>query len=99
MAVLRKQMAVNRSDSLLSKMKIASELAFNITSQSVIMDFGCGSGSNVHELRKLGYQAFGCDLQFKDDTSTDTKSLIQDHAIRLIDKQNYCLPFEDNTFH
>jgi ubiquinone/menaquinone biosynthesis C-methylase UbiE len=62
------------------------------------MDFGCGSGRTVHELRQLGYQAFGCDLQFKNDKKVDTGSMERNGIVRLIDKKNYAVPFDDNTF-
>ncbi len=86
------------SDSLLLKMRMTKELGFDFSPESMIMDFGCGSGSRVHELRELGYQAFGCDLKFKNDKKIDTGSMERKGIVRLIDKEHYALPFKDNTF-
>ena len=41
------------SDSLLLKMRMTKELGFDFSPASVIMDFGCGSGNRVHELRQF----------------------------------------------
>lgn len=86
------------SDSLLLKMRMTKELGFDFSPASVIMDFGCGSGNRVHELRQFGYQAFGCDLKFKNDKNIDTGSMERKGIVRLIDKKHYALPFKDNTF-
>jgi SAM-dependent methyltransferase len=85
----------SRSYSLL---KITKELGFECGRETKIMDFGCGSGSRVHELRELGYQVFGCDLQFKHESNTDTESMMRNGIVRLIDKERYVLPFDDSTF-
>jgi len=80
------------------KMKIIKEFGFELNPQSVILDFGCGSGKYVKELRENGYQAFGCDINLKSEENVDTESMIKNDIIRLIDLKNYILPFEDNTF-
>ncbi len=80
------------SDNLLIKIKILEELGVNLKPESTIMDFGCGAGQVVHELRDLGYRAFGCDVKI------DTKPIHDKNIIRLIDSRPYKLPFEDNTF-
>ncbi len=85
-------------DSLLSKLEMIRELGFDSNAESIILDFGCGSGRRVQELRQLGFQAFGCDLAFKSDRNADTESLEREGLIRLIDKNRYVLPFPDNTF-
>jgi SAM-dependent methyltransferase len=86
------------SEGLLLKIRMTEDLGFAFNPASVIMDFGCGSGSRVHELRQLGYQAFGCDLKFKNDKNIDTASMQRRGILRLIDKRQYALPFNDNTF-
>ena len=90
--------SISTSDSLLLKMRVTKELGFDFSPESVIMDFGCGSGGRVHEMRELGYQAFGCDLKFKNDKNVDTGSMEREGIVRLIDKEHYALPFNDNTF-
>ncbi len=78
--------------------KIIEGLGYELIPDSVIMDFGCGSGKTVQALRKLGYQAFGSDIQFKNNEDTDTESMKDKGIIRLIDAKHYVLPFDDNTF-
>ena len=41
---------------------ILSELGYEISSQSTILDFGCDKGNRVYEYRKLGLNAFGTDI-------------------------------------
>ncbi|VAX13112.1 hypothetical protein MNBD_GAMMA24-1919 [hydrothermal vent metagenome] len=80
------------SDNLLIKMKILKESGFELKPEFIIMDFGCGAGQVVHELRNLGYKAFGCDIKI------DTQSIHDKNIIRLINFSPYKLPFEDNIF-
>jgi len=85
-------MNIKASDNLLIKMKILKELGFDLKPEFLIMDFGCGVGQVVHELRDLGYQAFGCDVKI------DAKSMHDENIIRLINSQPYKLPFKNDTF-
>lgn len=59
-----------------------------------ILDFGCGNGDLVFELRKMN-QAFGCDFKFKE--GNNVKYLENKDIIRLIEPP-YRLPYEDNFF-
>jgi len=86
------------SNQLSIMLRIIKEFGYQFTPKSTIMDFGCGSGRTVSELRSLGYQAFGCDVAFKTDKDVDTASLSESSFIRPISFQPYSLPFEDNTF-
>lgn len=80
------------------KMKIIKEFGLDLNLQSVILDFGCGSGKHVQELRTHGYQAFGCDIKMKEEENVDTVSMLQSNILRSIDQKYYKLPFEDNIF-
>lgn len=80
------------------RMTLIKELGYNLNSDSVIMDFGCGSGRKVKNFRDLGYQAFGCGTRFNSEDDIDTEAMMRDRIIRTIDLENYILPFEDNTF-
>ena len=91
-------MNVEVSYPLTIKMKILKELGYGLKPESKILDYGCGTGSTVRELRDIGYQTFGCDIQFKNDDYTDTESMHNLHIIRLINTRPYKLPFEDDTF-
>ena len=62
-----------------------------LPSRAQILDLGCGDGSAVHELRKLGYEAFGCDFEIAPGSHRSAGRL------RAIEKP-YRLPFDDATF-
>lgn len=80
------------------KFKIIKEFGYELKTDSVIMDFGCGGGDIVRELHENGYQAFGCDLSLKYIEEPAAVSLIEQGIIREIKPDPYILPFEDNTF-
>ena len=84
--------------SLSLKFMIVKELGLIINNNSRILDFGCGSGGSVQEFRKMGYQAFGCDIDFMSEKNVDTEVLIKENLIRQIETNPYHLPFEINTF-
>lgn len=86
------------SNDLKTKLKIIKKFGFSLSSQSVFMDFGCGSGKMVKELCDLGYQAFGCGTRYDNEEGIDTEAMIRQGTIRIVNLENYILPFEDNTF-
>jgi SAM-dependent methyltransferase len=57
-----------------------------------VLDFGCGNGSRVRALLERGYDAYGCDLRFKDGPHRET--LEQQRRLRLIEPSPYALPFD-----
>ena len=79
-------------------LKVVKEFGFELNHESVLLDFGCGSGNNVEELYNLGYQAFGCDIDFDPVSNTRLKSMIEEGIVRPIQSDPYVLPFKDNTF-
>ena len=86
------------SNSLAVMLRILGDLKGTMDPNSTILDFGCGAGGVVSDLRNRGYESFGCDIQFKDEESQLTRELKRDGLIRLIDLEPYALPFEDETF-
>jgi SAM-dependent methyltransferase len=80
------------------RMDIIREFGYILNSESVIMDFGCGSGRKVKNFRDLGYQAYGCGTRFNIEDDIDTDAMMRNGIIRTIDLENYTLPFKDNTF-
>lgn len=74
--------------------KIIGDLGFSFDMNSVILDYGCGSGGFVKELNEQGYNAFGCDIKI----DSERNDLINKGLIRSIALDPYRLPFEDNTF-
>jgi SAM-dependent methyltransferase len=68
---------------------IARDLGHDITTESVILDFGCGEGQIVRQLRELGFEAYGTDIVLSE----------QSHFLRLIpDRGDYRIPFKNETF-
>jgi SAM-dependent methyltransferase len=61
-----------------------------------LLDLGCGGGSRVQALCDRGYDALGCDLQFKDGPHrADLERLGRIRRIALVP---YRLPFDDGEF-
>ncbi len=92
------EMKKDLADNISLKFKIIKEFNFELTLDSVILDFGCGGGKSVQELHENGYQAFGCDITFKADADVDLESLVKKGIVRTINLNPYKLPFNDKTF-
>lgn len=75
---------------------ILRDLGYGINANTMILDLGCGNGDVVVALRKIGYQAFGCDFVFKEGESAS--DLEKNGFIKKILGAPYRLPFEDKTF-
>ncbi|HMG66595.1 MAG TPA: class I SAM-dependent methyltransferase, partial [Chitinophagaceae bacterium] len=68
-----------------------------------ILDFGCGAGKEVYFFRKMGYKAYGCDIDsFFDATQIkcNEERLIEPGEIifKKIDMTDYRIPFADESF-
>ena len=63
-----------------------------------ILDFGCGAGERVDEFRRLGYQAFGCDVMLPARPVGRLLDDIRHGVIRPIGVGPYRIPFEDDSF-
>lgn len=61
-----------------------------------VLDFGCGAGTTVALLLAEGYDAHGCDLDFK--RGPHTARLQDEGRIRQIQRGEYRIPFEDASF-
>lgn len=61
-----------------------------------ILDLGCGNGDLVAEYRRRGFRAFGCDFAYK--TGPQVDELSRKGYIRLIEREPYRLPFDDQQF-
>jgi ubiquinone/menaquinone biosynthesis C-methylase UbiE len=79
-------------------LKILKELGCELDRKSVILDFGCGSGKMVQELRDLGHNVYGCGTRFIYPDGVDTAGMLNRKIIRPIDVKNYRLPFASNSF-
>lgn len=79
------------------------EMGTKINTDSLILDFGCGEGGIVYQLRAQGLKAFGVDI-VKDYENVQKRcegeGLVtrEENAFRLIDSGNYKIPFDDDTF-
>jgi len=80
------------------RFSIARELGHTFDNNTVILDFGCGSGKKVQELRNQGFNAFGCGTRFNEEKNVETELLLQNETIREIKIEQYRIPFEDSVF-
>lgn len=80
------------------KLVILSALGRPIPEGAVILDFGCGAGNALRELRRLGYQAYGFDVQTKQEPDTDARDLIESGILRVSTDPVAPLPFPDGMF-
>jgi SAM-dependent methyltransferase len=78
------------------QLMLLRELGFTLQPAATVLDLGCGDGSLVGEYRGLGYEAFGCDLAFKEGRAVER--LHSTGLIRLIAREPYRLPFADDSF-
>ena len=77
---------------------IASELEAGIGPGAAVLDFGCGRGRLVRELRERGFRSFGCDIEFLYHEDSEAERMLRDGVLRMIGATPYRLPFEDDTF-
>lgn len=79
------------------------DLGAEIQPHSLILDFGCGEGWTVYQLRKQGLQAFGVDIENSYESlqkqGRDEGLIPPDEEIfHTIDMNQYKIPFDDDTF-
>ena len=77
--------------------KVLEALGSPLSPKSKILDFGCGSGDLVVQLRNAGYQAHGVDLDdsFAENLSQTTPA---GDVFRILGSSPYRIPFEDQSF-
>lgn len=68
-----------------------------------ILDFGCGAGKEIYFFRKMGYKAYGCDIDSIFEATQfecDDERLIEPGEIifKRIDMADYRIPFDDESF-
>ena len=68
-------------------LNILHEVGRQLNFDDIVLDLGCGNN---------GYQAYGCDFHFK--PGSNVESLAKDGTIRLIQGDQYHLPFDDGLF-
>lgn len=68
---------------------ILNELGYDINSQSIILDFGCGEGKRVYQYRNLGFNAFRTDIKLSQENS---------FLRRIHNSTVYRILFKDETF-
>lgn len=61
-----------------------------------VLDFGCGSGNKLMEFIERGHDGFGCDFDFREGPADP--ALLSNGRLRLIERNPYRLPFEDQAF-
>jgi SAM-dependent methyltransferase len=79
------------------------ECGTEMNADSLILDFGCGEGGIVYQLRKQGFKAFGVDIVNDYENVqklSEEEGLVKadEEVFRVIDMSNYRIPFDENTF-
>jgi SAM-dependent methyltransferase len=77
---------------------ILQRLGAPLSVNSTLLDFGCGAGECIDQLRKEGYNALGCDIIFPDKPDFRLNKYLDEGIIRCINKHPYKIPFENATF-
>jgi ubiquinone/menaquinone biosynthesis C-methylase UbiE len=77
-------------------LNLLGDFGTKITSNTAILDFGCGNGSVVKSLLDSGFNAQGCDLKFK--PGIDVDFLTKSNLIHKINSDPYQLPYDNHTF-
>jgi len=85
------------------RLKIIEDISGSISKDSKILDFGCGLGTNVRELREMGYDAYGFDIyptyggvDYREDEQV--KPLYEQGILRYVTLDDYSFPFDDDNF-
>jgi len=65
---------------------------------SRLLDFGCGAGARVDEFRRMGYQAFGCDIMLPSRPMEPLRGLVEQGLVGQIAANPYRIPFADASF-
>jgi SAM-dependent methyltransferase len=68
-------------------------LGAELPSDATVLDFGCGGGERVQQLRRKGIAAFGCDITLSDDG--EVRAAREAGVLRPIQRVPYRLPFGD----
>lgn len=64
-----------------------------------VLDYGCGAGQIVKELRKRGINAFGCDVFYEGgDYSKDVDPALFESAIKRMEGEKPNIPFDNASF-
>jgi SAM-dependent methyltransferase len=86
---------------VLQLLRIMAHCGHELHRGATVLDFGCGGGHKLQALLSEGYEAFGCDVALREDLSKNlenTHHLHNSDRIRLIDLDDYRIPFDDSTF-
>ena len=90
--------AIARNYAADRQLQMWRRIGFAPTSETRILDFGCGGGERVDEFRRLGYHAFGCDVMLPSRPVGVLHDYIDAKIIRPIEAKPYRIPFDDQSF-
>lgn len=70
----------------------------NLTDNIKVLDFGCGAGEIVQELRNQEIESYGCDVFYDGGSLLNivNSNFMEENIIKVMD--NGIIPFEDNSF-
>ena len=91
--------ATTRTDLTPLLVKILTAGSARDPSEIVVLDVGCGGGRSVSSLLEYGYDAYGCDLKFKQWDSCKQQKLVSEARLRLMQTsgEKKTLPFPDGV--
>src|SRR5260221_7154603 len=76
---------------------IIQDVAGQLPTNASVLDFGCGASEQVADMRRMGFDARGCDIvQYSQGDSC--RSMYEQGTLRLISPEPYRIPFDDNAF-
>ncbi len=86
-----------------SLLSVFAEMGKPVKMEDAVLDFGCGEGRMVYAFLKLGYRAFGTDIELP---SGEAERLIRaeglcrpaDQPLTLIQAEDYRIPFDNEHF-
>ncbi|MEW5755877.1 MAG: class I SAM-dependent methyltransferase [Pseudomonadota bacterium] len=76
--------------------QVLRDLGHDTERNAKILDFGCGNGDLVRELKESGFDTYGCDIDFE--KYKDVNELLSAGIVRKISELDYRIPFPDHYF-
>lgn len=64
---------------------LLEKIGFTLSKEHVILDLGCGQGECVRQFREIGYNIFGCDIEFPETPQNYLKFYLKNDVIRKIE--------------
>ena len=79
------------------RLAVVQDFSGQLPANASVLDFGCGAGEQVTEMRRMGFDAWGCDV-VRYSEGDACRSMYEQGTLRLISLEPYRIPFDDNQF-